>query len=201
MHRTHSTAVANRLPAIIGLAMAMSIIGATLALQGWRAPDERRGGPSTAPAKAAPETGPLAQPPAMAASSQDQFVGRVGSRYRLKIHGMARDLAAERLARLTNARISGAHLLALAPPLDLDWSGADPGEAWRRLLGNDVRYSAVCDAAACNVRILSIDVEGGSVLVTEPQPAVPAGLAHSETPGLMNRPTDPDAIDESSLTE
>lgn len=124
---------------------------------------------------------------------------RDGEVLRIQAKGMRRTLAVEHLARLTRARVvAGAQWLALAPDLDLDWQGSDPAEAWKLVLGSGLRHTVICDRDGCTVRILSIDVDGGSVTVPEAAQPVDAALP-MEPAGLMNRPTHPDAIDETSL--
>ena len=126
------------------------------------------------------------------------FRDRVG--IHIDVQAMPRQLAAKRLASLTGSRILGdASLVAQARPLDLRWQGTDVATAWKQVLGSELRHSISCDGSGCAVRILSIEeVEGGTVLV--PDVVTVAGAAASEpAAGLMNRPTDPDAIDESSL--
>ena len=193
LHRSSSNRL---LPAIAAFALAGTIVSITIAMQqtGIGRPTPGRPQAAAPTLTAAPPT--ATQP---AATAPMPPFSRDGEVLRIQAKGMRRTLAVEHLARLTRARVvAGAQWLALAPDLDLDWQGSDPAEAWKLVLGSGLRHTVICDRDGCTVRILSIDVDGGSVTV--PEAAQPADAAlPAEPAGLMNRPTHPDAIDETSL--
>jgi hypothetical protein len=183
---------------LIALAFAAAIIAVTIARQRSTDPVDETTTAEVATARAPPVTQP--GPATITTTPPREAIFRDADGIHIDARGMPRTQAVERLAALTRARIaSGADLLALAPPLDLRWQGRDATEAWKRVLaGAGLRYGVACDASACTIRISSIDLKGGSVLVTEAPTALDPAATNPE-PGLMNQPTDPDAIDETSL--
>lgn len=186
-------------PALAALLASGLIVLATVTRQGIdRGQDVSP--PASAPVQGAEKIQP--PPPSSGAPASTQVFARDANGLRISVAGMPRAVAAERLATLTGSRIaSGGELLALSPPLDLDWRGHDPIEAWKRVLGGELRHSVRCGGAGCVVNILSIaEVEGGTVLAPEQPTQEPETSALQTGTGLMNRPTDPDAIDESSLS-
>lgn len=189
------------LPAVVALAAAAAIVSITIARQQVVVDRAAAAGALSPAAESAVDPRPAASPHPMrtrAVPPAPSF-SRDGDVIRILAKDMPRTVAAAQLAKLTRARIvAGAQWLALAPDLDLEWQGSDAADAWKRVLGNGVRHTVTCNGDGCSVRILSVDVDGGSVTVPEPAQASRAG-APAETPGLMNRPTDPDAIDESAL--
>ena len=190
-----------RFTKLIALAFAAAIIAVTIARQRSTNPVD-----GTAPATAAEIAAARAPTMTRPAPATTPITPQRGAIFRdadgihIDARGMPRMQAVESLAALTRARIAnGADLLAHAPPLDLHWDGRDATEAWRRVLaGAGLRYGVACDASACTIRISSIDLKGGGVLLTE-APSAPNPAATSPEARLMNQPTDPDAIDETSL--
>lgn len=184
-------------PTIAAITLVTAIVVATGALH------LRREAPPSQHRVAAPTAGVRAaiavQGIRSARATDVQTIELAGGELRIDVRSLPRANAAVRLAGLTDSRIvDRAGLLALAPPLDLRWRGRDPVVAWQRVLGSELRHSASCAGTRCTIRILSIeDVEGGTVLVPEPVNA--EATTGESPPGLMNRPTDPDAIDESAL--
>lgn len=199
MDTLHRSSGNRLLPAVAAFALAGTIVSITIAMQqtGIGRPTQ---GASQAVASSAPILPAAASNPAQqAAAAPVSPFSRDGDALRIRAKGMRRTLAVEHLARLTRARVvAGTQWLALAPDLDLDWQGSDPAEAWKLVLGSELRHTVICERDGCTVRILSIDVDGGSVTVAEAAQPVSAALP-VEPAGLMNRPTHPDAIDETSL--
>lgn len=187
------------LPALVTAFTCAVLLAATIATNQARTAGVVRN-PAAAPAAASlpanPRTEAIAPPerggPAKAMTRSDAGL-------RIVARDMARDAAVAELAALTGADVHDpGHLLALAPGLTLDWQGTDPVEAWRRVLGSDIRHAIHCIDHRCRVELLSMDIEGGTMLVPD---APVARTAHARAeephPGPANRP-DPD-LDESAL--
>lgn len=193
LQRTHRSTM------LIALVFAGAIMAITVARQRSTTPVVEAE-PSTAAGVVAARAPTMTRPAAATTTPQREAIFRDADGIHIDARGMPRTQAVEGLVALTRARIaSGADLLALAPPLDLRWHGRDATEAWKRVLaGAGLRYGVACDASACTIRISSIDLKGGSVLVTE-APSPPNPAATNPDGRLMNQPTDPDAIDETSL--
>jgi len=193
LQRTHRSTM------LIALAFAGAIMAITVAKQRSATPVEEAE-PSTVAGVVAARAPTMTRPASATTTPQREAIFRDADGIHIDARGMPRTQAIESLAALTRARIaSGADLLALAPPLDLRWHGRDATEAWKQVLaGAGLRYGVACDASACTIRISSIDLKGGSVLVTE-APSPPDPAATNPDARLMNQPTDPDAIDETSL--
>lgn len=193
LQRTHRSTM------LIALAFAGAIMAITVARQRSTTPVEEAE-PSTVAEVVAARAPTMTRPASATATPQGEAIFRDADGIHIDARGLPRAQLVESLAALTRARIaSGADLLALAPPLDLRWQGHDATEAWKQVLGDaGLRYGVACDASACTINISSIDLKGGSVLVTE-APWMPNLAATSPEARLMNQPTDPDAIDETSL--
>lgn len=198
MSTTYLTSQNGRSAAIAGLLAISIIFGAMVVRQRIDVAGHRIASASA--------TDVVKRPPAVATVTPTAPVTQTNRIFRerdgihIDVRSMPRQLAAERLATLTGSRILGdASLLAHAGPLDLHWQGTDVAAAWKQVLGTGLGHSIHCSGSACTIRILSIDeIDGGTVLVPEPVEAARSATAEPPT-GLMNRPTDPDAIDESSL--
>ena len=187
------------LPALATASTCAVLLAATIATNHGRTPGVGRT-PAAAPAAASlpanPRTETIVAPERNAPASA---MTRSGARLRIVAHDMPRDAAVAELAALTRADVHDpGRLLALAPGLTLDWQGTDPVEAWRRVLGSDIRHAIHCIDHRCRVELLSMDIEGGTMLVPD---APVARTAHARAeephPGPANRP-DPD-LDESAL--
>jgi len=152
------------------------------------------------------ETTPRSEPPSSEGSynAPHDVVARRGSDIVIDVSGQPRLRAARQLALLTDARLmEGTALLARAPPVNLQWQGRDPLDAWRRLLGENIRHVVHCGNEGCRVWVLASNgsLASSSPGVT-PEDAAPdtADLASAAMPepaieaqvAPMNTPTPPD---------
>ncbi|HEY0660836.1 MAG TPA: hypothetical protein VGD21_05915 [Lysobacter sp.] len=133
-------------------------------------------------------------------------VARQGTDIVIDLHGQSRLQAARQLAELTDSQLmEGTGLLARAAPVTLQWRGRDPLDAWRRLLGENIRHVVHCQAGGCRVWVLALNASSTAAAATpdglgadeSTVQATPTATAEQEPAAEihvapMNTPTPPD---------
>jgi hypothetical protein len=122
----------------------------------------------------------VAESTAPAHAMEPEGVERQGADIVIDLHRQSRLQAARQLAALTDSQLmEGTALLARATPVTLQWRGRDPLDAWRRLLGENIRHVVHCQAGSCRVWVLALNATAKNA--TAESAVTPDGMVADES--------------------